>query len=179
MHDHRFNSTHLEQGFQHLIGMAKRLQGFTPETGGRARRGDVRTAILLLLAEQPMHGYQVIHELSERSDGIWNPSAGSVYPTLQLLADEGLVAVEPSGGKKVYRLTDAGRAVADTLDPQSAPWQDAAASASGGSGYHRSAGRLLQAVVQVGKLGSPTQLTAASEVLDDARRRLFSILSKE
>ncbi len=62
-----------------------------PRRGGRARRGDVRAAILALLGETPMHGYQIIQELETRSNGLWRPSPGSVYPTLQLFVDEGLV----------------------------------------------------------------------------------------
>ena len=100
--------------------------GFGGPGGGRARRGDVRTAVLRLLGEQPMHGYQIIQELSSRSGGAWTPSAGSVYPTLQLLADEGLVTSEETGGKKIFSLTEAGiAAVAETAD-QPAPWDEAA-----------------------------------------------------
>ena len=53
--------------------------------GPRAKRGDVRAAALALLAEEPMNGYQIIGEISERSDGVWRPSPGSVYPALQQL----------------------------------------------------------------------------------------------
>src|SRR5579884_3118357 len=83
--------------------------------GRRAGRGDIRSAILALLAEQPMHGYQIIQELERRSEGAWRPSPGSVYPTLQQLEDEGLVkTVEQEGGRKVFELTDAGRTEAKT-----------------------------------------------------------------
>src|SRR6188472_4443264 len=81
--------------------------------GRGARRGDVRSAILALLAESPMHGYQIITELGERSGGEWRPSAGSVYPTLQQLEDEGLVRSEASDGRRVMALTDAGREAAE------------------------------------------------------------------
>ena len=81
---------------------------FEKQTGTRAGRGEVRTAVLALLAEQSMHGYQIIHEIEERSGGSWKPSAGSVYPTLQLLADEGLISAEESNGRKIYSLTDEG-----------------------------------------------------------------------
>ncbi len=154
------------------------LQGLAGMTGQRARRGDVRTAVLRLLAEEPMHGYQIIGELAERSGGTWTPSAGSVYPTLQLLADEGLVVAEPAAGKKVYRLTDAGVEAAAALGGQRAPWDEAADSPLGGSGYHQSTARLLQAVFQVGKSGTPAQLSAAVGVLDEARRKLYAILAE-
>src|SRR6266567_4286449 len=76
--------------------------------GPKVGRGDVRAAILVLLTEGPMHGYQVIHELTDRSGGMWRPSPGSVYPTLQLLEDEGLVRSEEVEGKRIFQLTEAG-----------------------------------------------------------------------
>ena len=76
---------------------------------GRGRRGDVRAAILALLTERPMHGYEMIQEIAARSNGLWRPSPGSVYPTLQLLVDEGLiVATESEGSKRLFELTDDG-----------------------------------------------------------------------
>ena len=101
------------------------FRGGVPFFGrGRAtRRGEVRTAILALLAEQPMHGYQVITELTERSDGAWRPSAGSVYPTLQQLADEGLVRDTEVEGRKVYELTDAGREAVEHARKDAPPWE--------------------------------------------------------
>src|SRR5262245_1312677 len=80
-----------------------------PRGPGRRRRGDVRLAVLACLGEKPMHGYEVIRALEERSGGRWRPSAGSIYPTLQLLADEGLVVgQDDDAGRRVYSLTDAG-----------------------------------------------------------------------
>ena len=88
--------------------------------GRRAGRGDIRAAILALLAEEPMHGYQIIQELAERTGGVWRPSPGSVYPTLQQLEDEELVRETASeSGKRVYELTDAGREQAAAAP---APW---------------------------------------------------------
>lgn len=145
----------------------------------RARRGDIRAAILRLLSEQPMHGYQIIQELSERSGGAWSPSAGSVYPALQLLADEGLVIAEDNAGKKVFSLTDTGRAaLADTAD-QPAPWDEAAQQWPGGQGFHEAVGKLMRAVFQIGKGGTPAQMKAAVEVLNDARKRLYAILAED
>src|SRR5579859_2411228 len=77
--------------------------------GRRARRGDIRTAALLLLAEEPRNGYQIMQEVQERSEGSWNPSPGSVYPALSQLEDEGLIATGEQEGRKLYTLTDAGR----------------------------------------------------------------------
>ena len=88
----------------------EQLRGqFEQKVGGtRMGKGDVRSAVLALLAEKPMHGYQIIQEIEERSGGSWKPSPGSVYPTLQLLADEGLIKAEESNGRKTYSLTDGG-----------------------------------------------------------------------
>jgi len=148
---------------------------------GRARRGDVRAGIVALLAEQPMHGYQVIQELESRSGGLWRPSPGSVYPTLQLLADEGLVTHEESDGKRVYALTVEGEAQADAAREQSdrLPWEEVA------EGADDSALRLREAVFQVGAAakqtvhaGSDKQIEAVLEILADARRRIYAVLAE-
>src|SRR5215218_10776255 len=88
----------------------------------RVRRGDVRSAILALLDDKPMHGYEMIQELDERTGGRWRPSAGSIYPTLQLLEDEGLVSVEEIDGKRVFSLTDAGREEVPPTAEGGRPW---------------------------------------------------------
>lgn len=71
--------------------------------------GEVRLAILSLLAEGPKHGYQLMKEMQERSGGFYRASAGTIYPTLQQLEDEGLVRAETISGRRVYQLTDEGR----------------------------------------------------------------------
>jgi DNA-binding PadR family transcriptional regulator len=153
--------------------------GFGAPGGQRARRGDIRTAVLRLLSEQPMHGYQIIQELSARSGGAWSPSAGSVYPTLQLLADEGLVTAEETAGKKVFSLTETGVAAAADVAEQSAPWDEAAQSDSGVPGYHEATGRLMQAVWQIGRTGSTDQVERAVKVLTEARKQLYAILAED
>ena len=86
------------------------------------RRGDVRAAALSLLAEGPRNGYQIIQEISERTNGVWRPSPGSVYPALQQLEDEGLIRAETSeSGRKAFALTDEGRAYADSHADKSEP----------------------------------------------------------
>ncbi|MGR0159348.1 PadR family transcriptional regulator [Paenarthrobacter nitroguajacolicus] len=149
---------------------------FEKRSGTRAGRGELRTAILALLAERPMHGYQIIREIEERSGGSWKPSAGSVYPTLQLLADEGFVSTEEANGRKIYSLTEAGRedvASAETA----APWESAGAP---GFGALPKAGvELAQAAAQVGRTGTPKQVQEAVTVLEEARRRLYSILAQD
>lgn len=142
-------------------------------------RGDVRAAVLALLAEEPMHGYQIIHEIEERSGGAWRPSAGSVYPTLQLLADEGLIAAEEKNGRKTYSLTDVGReAVADAADTP-APWETSGARHAGRVTALPKAGmELAGAAAQVAQTGTPEQVEQAVQILDDARRKLYSLLAQ-
>ena len=149
---------------------------------GRARRGDVRAGILALLADQEMHGYQIIHELEARSGGLWRPSPGSVYPTLQLLEDEGLVASEERDGKRVYSLTDEGRAEAQAAQERSGrlPWEVLA------DDVDDSALRLRESVFQVGAAaeqtvhaGSEDQMQRVIDVLAEARRRIYAVLAED
>ena len=133
----------------------------------------------MLLAEQPMHGYQIIREIEERSGGNWKPSAGSVYPTLQLLSDEGLISAEESNGRKTYSLTEAGREVAAEAGA-SAPWENAGAPDGTEFAALPKAGiELAQAAAQVGRTGSQAQIQQAVTVLDEARRRLYAILAQD
>ena len=151
---------------------------FEKRSGSRAGRGEVRSAVLKLLAERPMHGYQIIREIEERSGGSWKPSAGSVYPTLQLLADEGFITAEESNGRKIYSLTEAGREDVAGAGP-SAPWDSTAPASGTGFGALPKAGvELAQAASQVGRTGTPEQVQEAVAVLDDARRRLYAILAQ-
>ncbi|MER7520471.1 PadR family transcriptional regulator [Streptomyces sp. NPDC126499] len=146
---------------------------------GRARRGDVRASILALLKDRPMHGYEMIQEIGERTGGAWKPSPGSVYPTLQLLEDEGLITSASDGGKKLFTLTDAGRAEAEA-GPE-APWEEA------GRGVDwealnevRQAGfGLMEAFGQVWKTGSAEQRQKAVDVITEARKKLYLILADE
>jgi DNA-binding PadR family transcriptional regulator len=155
------------------------MGGFGGPGGMRARRGDVRAAVLRLLTEKPMHGYQIIQELSARSGGAWSPSPGSVYPTLQLLADEGLITAEEAAGKKVFSLTEAGTAaVAETAD-QPAPWEEVAQADAGNGSYREAVAKLMGAAFQIGKGGTTAQTAAALEVLNDARKKLYAILAED
>lgn len=160
----------------------EQLRGqFDQKVGGtRMGRGDVRAAVIALLAEKPMHGYQIIQQIDERSGGSWKPSPGSVYPTLQLLADEGLIQAEESNGRKTYSLTEEGREVADAAAGKSAPWEGSGTRDSGhGSALPKAGIDLAQAVAQVGRSGSPEQVKEAVAVLEDARRKIFSILAQD
>jgi DNA-binding PadR family transcriptional regulator len=147
--------------------------------GGRRGRGDVRAAILALLAERPMHGYEMIQELEARTGGVWRPSPGSVYPTLQLLEDEGLIAGEEGEGRRRFTLTDTGRAEAERQS-QKAPWEEVTAGVAPAAWNLRDAiAQTAQAAWSVGTAGSEAQQGRALEVLNDARRRLYAILAED
>lgn len=160
--------------------------GFGPGRGGhrrgpggprRGRRGDVRTAVLALLAEQPRHGYELIGEIAERSGGFWRPSPGSIYPTLQTLADEGLVRSDEGSGKRLFELTDAGRAAAEKID--SPPWEHFTEEADPNEVALRdAAGALMGAVKQVSHVATSDQKSRAADALDQARRTLYGILGE-
>ena len=146
---------------------------------GRAGRGDVRAAVLLLLSEQPMHGYQVIQEIAERSEGQWRPSPGAVYPALNLLQDEGLVELSADGGRRLATLTEAGTAyVAEHAAELGDPFADAAGR-GGRSRRELRAGveTVAAAVHQVARTGTDEQAKAAAELLERTRRELYLILA--
>jgi DNA-binding PadR family transcriptional regulator len=150
-----------------------------PGPGRKAGRGDIRAAILALLAEQPMHGYQIIREVSERSEGAWHPSPGSVYPTLQQLADEGLVKTEESEGRRVHELTDEGRTQAEARTG-SLPWEDAAKEADDDLTNLRDlAFGTIAAVRQVAQAGSAAQIEVAQQILREARKALYRLLAED
>jgi DNA-binding PadR family transcriptional regulator len=144
----------------------------------RVRRGDVRSAILALLDDRPMHGYEMIQELEERTGGRWTPSAGSIYPTLQLLEDEGLVTAEEVEGRKVYSLTDAGQEAAPDRTEGGRPWEQ------GDEDSPRFEARqemfkLMGAAKQVARADDEEQLKQAAVILKDARRKLYGLLAEE
>jgi len=147
---------------------------------GRARRGDVRLAILSLLSDAPSNGYGLIKAIAERTDGVWKPSPGSVYPTLQQLVDEGFIVdgVETAtDAKGEYSLTEAGRAyVAEQSEAIDAAW---AATADDGQGdeFRESLGKLFGAVQQFRTGVTDAQRAAATAKLDETRRALYAILA--
>lgn len=146
--------------------------------GNRRGRGSIRLAILALLAEEPMHGYQVIQELTARSGGTWRPSPGSVYPTLQQLEDEGLVRAEDADGRRVFHLTEAGQAAARAVP--SAPWETAAGDVDEDLLALRDlAFQVGAAVMQVARAGTADHLQRAKEILADTRRRLYRLLAED
>jgi DNA-binding PadR family transcriptional regulator len=133
----------------------------------------------LLLAEEPRNGYQIMQELQERSDGVWRPSPGSVYPALQQLEDEGLIRSEESDGRKQFVLTDAGRKVVEERgEDKHAPWEQMSGEVSDGAfELGRVMKELAYAFAQVMRTGSETQVGKAGEVLSSARRELYRILA--
>ena len=174
-----------------LLGFATTPQRPQPR-GPRVRRGDVRMAIIDVLhrarsADEPINGYQVIQEISERSNGEWRPSPGSVYPTIQQLQDEGLVEADDERGRRTVRLTDAGTAwVAEHTDELAAVWapferaeqpQPGADQPSGHADIKSEIGQVVSAVWQLATQGSERQRRAALDVLVDTRRRLYGILA--
>jgi DNA-binding PadR family transcriptional regulator len=148
--------------------------------GRRAGRGDMRAAILALLAEEPMHGYQIIQVISERSGGNWTPSPGSVYPTLQQLEDEGLIEPAASeSGRRAFTLTDAGKD-ARTADTTPAPWEEAVDEADNDLVELRN---LVQQVVaatrQVAQAGTQAQVKGAQDVLRTAPKGIYKLHAED
>ncbi|MGB0111592.1 MAG: PadR family transcriptional regulator [Ilumatobacteraceae bacterium] len=149
----------------------------------RARRGAVRIAILTLLDERPMHGYEIITELEARSGGRWRPSPGAVYPALEKMERlQGAISSTEVDGKREFSLTDHGRQVlaeqrASQDDDEPAPWNQ---HGTGGRGdLRRLVSELTGQIRQVGRFGTIEQRDAATEVLEDTKRRLYAILASE
>jgi DNA-binding PadR family transcriptional regulator len=147
--------------------------------GRKARRGDIRTAALLLLSEESRNGYQIMQEVQERSDGVWSPSPGSVYPALQQLEDEGLIRSEELDGRKLFQLTDAGRAYVEERGKEKPPpWEQMSGDVSDQA---HALGKLIREVAsaftQVVKTGSEAQMGEARKVLTTTRRDLYRILA--
>ncbi|KWX66970.1 PadR family transcriptional regulator [Mycobacterium sp. NAZ190054] len=146
---------------------------------GRGRRGDVRAAILKLLTDRPMHGYEMIQEIHERSQQLWKPSPGSIYPTLQLLVDEGLLkASETEGSKKLFELTDDGRAAAEKIE--TAPWDEITEGADPGAmGLRSAVGQLMGAVAQSAHAATPEQQQRIVDIVNNARREIYHVLGED
>jgi DNA-binding PadR family transcriptional regulator len=138
----------------------------------------VRAALLALLLERPMHGYEMISELDSRTGGVWRPSPGSVYPTLQMLEDEGLIVSEESEGRKRFSLTETGRTEAQAAtepppwaeftDDAFASWHDLKDATFGA----------MNALRQVMMSGTDEQRQRAVEVIAEAKRKLYAILAE-
>ena len=148
--------------------------------GPKVRRGDVRAAILDVLAVEPMNGYQIIQQIAERSGGAWKPSPGSVYPTVQQLEDEGLVEGHEGQGRRLLRLSDEGRRyVEEHPDELAATWRpfEQGEEDEGPGDLKPVIGQMMGAVWQVVVSGTAQQQAEAAEILSDARRKLYGILA--
>ncbi len=147
--------------------------------GQRARRGALRAAVLTLLDERPMHGYELITELEARSGGRWRPSPGAIYPALNRLEEAGLIDSADDDGKRRFALTERGRQalaeLRDAHDGESAPWDDPGTGRRGD--LRRQVAELVGQVRQVGRFGDADQIEQARTVLADATRRLYEILA--
>lgn len=145
--------------------------------GGRAARGDVRTTILRLLSEEPMHGYQLMQTITERSGGRWTPSPGAIYPTLSALADEGLITLGHANGRKLATLTEAGAAY---VSEHQATWSDPFVDADA-SGVELPAlmHDLHGAVRHAARAATPAQLQRIAAILTQARSDLYSALAEQ
>ena len=152
-------------------------EAIVPKVAARMGQGDIRTAILLALAEEPMHGYQVIQSIEKRSHGAWKPSPGSIYPTLQLLADEGLVSSEQVGERKVYSLTEAGKDVASSATPE--PATDSHPNRSPSLDLAKAGAKLGQALAQFPHSATAEQSERAIAIIDEARRKVYAILAED
>ncbi len=158
-----------------------------PQRGPRVRRGDVRAAILDMLREEPMNGYQLISQITERSGGAWKPSPGSVYPTIQQLEDEGLVEADDERGRRTLRLTDEGRAYVEAHPEElAAVWEPFGRRERQGSergfgaefaGLKPEIGQVAAAVWQIITTGSERQRREAINILVETRRKLYGILA--
>ncbi len=153
---------------------------FGPPRGrGRRRRGDVRMALLLLLAEEARNGYQLMQTIEERSDGDWRPSPGSVYPVLSQLEDEGLVRATEREGAKLFELTDAGREYVENNPTDTPPWENAEAEDHPFRQLRHLIPEIAKASALVMQSGNEAQIAQTIDALKDARRKIYRILAED
>ncbi|MGC2192767.1 MAG: PadR family transcriptional regulator [Candidatus Dormiibacterota bacterium] len=159
-------------------GFGGRMHG---PRGHRIPRGNVRAATLLLLAEEPRNGYQIMQEIAERSKGVWHPSPGSVYPALQQLEDEGLIRSQENDGQRRFTLTEAGATyTADHAAEFGSPWEDV--SGAVGDDVHELLSLMRQAagaLIQVSRAGNPGQVAKAAQQMRETKRNLYRILAED
>ncbi len=154
--------------------------GFGPRGGRRASRGDVRAMILSLLSEQPLTGYGIIQAANAKTNGVWRPSPGSVYPTLQQLVDEELVEQAGEGKRTEYTLTDGGRTyVADHAEELTNAWEAAPGRSEATEAFMDSVGKFMGVVHQFRAAATDEQRTLAAAKLDEARKALYLILAED
>jgi DNA-binding PadR family transcriptional regulator len=145
--------------------------------GGRVPKGNVRGLLLAALLDGPAHGYELMRRLEEQTGGRWRPSPGSVYPLLQLLEDEGLITGTDQDGRRVYELTETGRAQADqSLLGDLAAGPDAA---TAHLDLRAEVQRLHGAARQVGTAGDAAQVEQAVAIVKNARQALYRLLADQ
>ncbi len=145
--------------------------------GARREPPDIRTAVLVSLLDEPMHGYRIIRAIEERTG--WKPGPGDVYPTLQLLVDEQLVEAEQVGERKLYRLTETGRSTAEAATEPQADAESARDRVERGMALPKAGMRLAQAAAAIAQSGTPEQTERAVAAIDEARRTLYAILAED
>jgi len=170
---------HAHRPHDHRGGRGRRGGRGGPEGRGRGRihRGDVRTAILLVLADEPMHGYQIMQAMSDRTGGAWRPSPGAVYPTIAQLEDEGLVTTQEEGGRRLVTLTSEGRTYVEERSARMGDPFAGFADRPAGPDLRGPLHELQTAARQIVTSGSAGQVEAAAQVLAGARRSLYLILA--
>ena len=147
---------------------------------GNVRRGDIRTALFAFLLERPGHGYEVMQYVQAKTNGAWRPSAGSIYPALQQLEDEGLVRSGVEEGRRVYHLTAAGRRDAKArVAERGMPWDHMVEVPPEVAQMHRAVTELESAATEVMKLGGRKKIERAIEVVRDARKSLYGLLTED
>jgi DNA-binding PadR family transcriptional regulator len=172
---------HAHRPHDHRGGRGRRGGRGGPEGRGRGRihRGDVRTAILLVLADEPMHGYQIMQAMSDRTGGAWRASPGAVYPTIAQLEDEGLVTTQEEGGRRLVTLTPEGRTYVEERSARMGDPFAGFADRPAGPDLRDPLHELQTATRQIVTSGSAAQVEAAAQVLAGARRSLYLILAGE
>lgn len=177
---HRRGHRHGGPPFGPGFGFPPPPRGFGRGRGRRTARGDIRLAVLALVAEQPRHGYEIIQEITDRTGGAWRPSPGSVYPTLSQLQDEGLVTVERTAGRRVVELTEAGTAYVEEHRAElDAVWESVSDEGDeGAAALWEQLGQLHAAVHQVAGAGTPEQVEAATNAVTEARKAIYRLLAE-
>ncbi len=170
-----FRFRHGERRHGHDHGFSGMHRG-----GPRARRGDVRLAILAILGQAPANGYSLIGQIADRTDGRWRPSPGSIYPVLRQLTDEGLIASEGEGDEHAgYSITDQGRAfLAENQERIERVWENGRALTDGQEQLHQGLRKLMGATRELSESGTEDQRTRAVALLDEARREIYGMLAE-
>jgi DNA-binding PadR family transcriptional regulator len=184
-HDNEGMHEHIHEHLHDHFSAARGMWGPRGRWGGpgggwgggrRIRRGHIRTAVLVSLKEESAHGYEIMRRLEEMSGGLWRPSPGSVYPTLQMLEDEGLVRSSEINGSRTYTLTDTGRAEADS---SSFPGSGATEGEEQLRSLRQAVGQLVSAAKQLSGAGENSQVLRGIAVIQRARKELYQILGED